>query len=71
MNKIDKADGSKDHAKPLVIIADTVYLHTNISYVEENLYSYTEYQLSISEFLTQVFSTLDVEKLLDDMEVKA
>ena len=69
MVKVDKVWGSAEQAKPVVIIGDMVYLHTDITQVEENIYTYTEYQLSLSEFLTAVFSNVDVAELINKLEV--
>ena len=66
----NKVWGSNEQAKPVVIIGDMVYLHTDITQIEENLYSYTEYQLTLSEFLTLVFSDIDIEKIISMSEVK-
>lgn len=70
MVKVDKVWGSEAQAKPVVIIGDMVYLHTDITQVEENLYSYTEHQLTLSEFLTAIFSDIDIEKIISKLEVK-
>lgn len=65
MLKVDKVWGSKEQAKPVVIIGDMVYLHTDIKQFEDNLYEYAEYQCTLSEFLTAVFSTKSVEEFLN------
>lgn len=65
----NKVWGSAEHAKPVVIIGDSVYLHTDIKQIDENLYSYIEYQLSLSEFLTAVFSNVDITELINKLEV--
>lgn len=70
MVKVDKVYGSAEQAKPLVIIGDMVYIHTDIKQLEENIYTYTEYQLILSEFLTLVFSDIDIEKIINKLEVK-
>ena len=70
MVKVDnKVWGSAEQAKPVVIIGDMVYLHTDITQVEDNLYSYTEHQLTLSEFLTAIFSDIDIEKIIGITEV--
>ena len=70
MLKIEKVFGSKEQAKPLIVTADVVYLHTGISSIEENRYAYTEYQLTIPEFLEVVFSSSDIEELIKKLEVQ-
>lgn len=72
MVKVDKAWGSKEHAKQVVIIGDMVYLHTDIKQFEDNLYEYVEYQCTLSEFLTAVFalSETDVISLIKKLEVQ-
>ena len=65
MVKVDKVWGSEAQAKPLVIIGDNVYIHTDIKQLGDNLYEYVEYQCTLSEFLTAVFSTQSSEELLN------
>lgn len=68
--KVDKVTGSKAQALPLVITSDMVYLHTDITYVEENMYTYTEYQMLLPNFLMALFSEVDVESLIRKLEVQ-
>ena len=70
MIKIGKVIGSAAQAKPLVIIGEMVYIHTDIKQRSENLYEYIEYQLILPEFLTKMFSTMSAEDLLKLMEVQ-
>lgn len=70
MVKVDKVTGSKAQALPLVITSDMVYLHTGITYVEENMYTYTEYQTTLPDFLMALFSEVDVESLIRKLEVQ-
>lgn len=69
MLKIEKVLGSAKQAKPLIIIGEMVYIHKDIVRLDENLYSYEEYQLSLSEFLTKAFSSMSTEDLLKLVEV--
>ena len=70
MIKIGKVIGSAAQAKPLVIIGEMVYIHTDIKPLGENLYEYIEYQLILPEFLTKMFSGMSAEELLKMMEVQ-
>lgn len=69
MINMGKVYGSKEQAKPVVIICNMVYLHTDIERIKDNMYSYQEHQCTLSEFLTLVFRNLDVAKLLSLLEV--
>ena len=57
MKVIGMVQGNTEQAKPLVVGKDTVYVHTDISPVEEdgkvadNLFSYTEVQYDKDEFI--------------------
>ena len=70
MKKVGKVFGSEAQAKPLVIIGDNVYIHTDIKQLDENLYEYVEYQCTTSEFLMAVFSTKSAEELLNLLGVE-
>lgn len=43
--------GSEEQSKPLIIGVDTVYVHTNINNINENLFSYYEVQYTKDEYI--------------------
>ena len=50
MVSIKDVQGSKESAKPLIIGVTTVYVHSNIVKLDDNLYQYDEIQYSLEEW---------------------
>lgn len=45
--------GSEAQAKPLIISVDTVYVHTDIVKINDNLYRYHEIQYTKNEYINE------------------
>lgn len=61
MKDLGIRQGSGTQAKPVVYCGDTVYVHTDITKVEEvggepvdDLYSYHEYQYGVEEYIESI-----------------
>lgn len=51
MKNLEIVYGSEEQAKPLIIGVDTVYVHTNINHINDNMYSYHEIQYTKNEYI--------------------
>lgn len=51
MKKLTGVFGCAEQAKKLIVGKDTVYVHTNIKVIAENLFSYDEIQYTKDEYI--------------------
>lgn len=51
MKEIKKVQGSKASAEPIVIGKDTVYVHSNITQISDDMYEYDEVQYTMEEYV--------------------
>lgn len=54
MKKMGKRQGSEQWAKSVIIGKDTVYEHTNIEQIDDNIYSYDEVQYTKDEYIEEL-----------------
>ena len=51
MKNNGRVQGNKEHAKPIVVFPDCVYLHKNIEPLDDGLYEYDEIVYDVEEYI--------------------
>lgn len=51
MKNNGKVQGSPEWAKPIVVMPDCVYIHKNITQIDDGLYEYDEISYDIEEYI--------------------
>ena len=59
MKIIGAIHGSAKQAVPLIVNKDTVYVHTDIKELEDNLYEYHEIQYAKDEYIELISNALN------------
>jgi hypothetical protein len=63
MKNVGLVYGSGTQARPVVVDPTTVYVHTNIQEVDENVYSYNEVQYTKDEYISLLTEQLSDTQL--------